>query len=56
MGICVMVQCERQRPKHQSTKEELEGNDIGNRRKFENKNKTVGNYIREVREVIISMK
>lgn len=44
------------RPKHKSTKEELEGNDIGNRRKFENKNKTVDNYIREVRERIISMK
>lgn len=45
------------RPKHRSTKEELGGNNIGNRRKFEkNKNPTAGNYIREVREEIISMK
>lgn len=45
------------RPKHKSTKEEELGrNNIGNRIKLEkNKNQTVGNYIREVREEI-SMK
>lgn len=42
------------RPKRKSTKEEELGqNNTGNRRKLEkNKNQTVGNYIREVREEI----